>query len=122
MDVVYEAGGVKINTDAPAAHGGIGEFPTPVALLGESLAACALTTASMAAAQAGVTPDGFRAEVEGITTDDDTHSVKSFDIRFHFAKDMEASVRKRVEAFTERACIVGNALNCEKHFVFEYDV
>ena len=30
--------------------------------------------------------------------------------------------RKRLEAFTHRGCTVGNSINTEKIFTFEYDV
>lgn len=115
-------GALSLTTDAPAAHGGRGEYPTPVELMADALAACALTTASMAAAKAGLNPDGWRAEVTGIQFAEGHGKVTAIAIAFHFAKDVDPSMRRRLEAFTHNGCTVGNTLTAEKQFTFSYDL
>ena len=110
------------HTDVPAEHGGIGEYPTPVVLLAESLMACALTTASMGAAKSEIDATGWYAELESIGFDEGHEKVTSIAVRLHFGKDVPEGSRKRLEAFTHRGCTVGNSLTSEKQFTFVYDV
>lgn len=111
-----------LHTDVPAGHGGLGEYPTPVVLFAESLAACALTTASMGAANDGLDATGWHAGVTEIGFDEAHSKVERIAVRFHFGKDVPEEKRKRLEAFTHRGCTVGNSLTTEKQFVFDYDV
>lgn len=110
-----------IYTDAPAAHNGLGEYPTPVELMAESLAACALTTLSMGAARNGLNIESYRAEVTGIDFDDNHSAVTRVGLRFHLPQDIEPKLRKKLEAFAHNACTVGNTLKCEKDFEFVYE-
>ena len=110
------------HTDVPTGAGGHGEYPTPVVLQAESLAACALTTAAMGAAKDGLDATGWHAEVTGIGFDEGHDLVKSIAVHFHFGQNVPADKRKRLEAFTHRGCTVGNSLTAEKAFTFDYDV
>lgn len=109
-------------TDVPAAQNGMGEFPSPTALLAEALAACALTTACMAAERRGINAQDFRADVENIEYDSQRNAVEAIVVRFHFNKDIAEDLRPRLEASTLRGCTVGNSLTAQKTFLFEYDV
>lgn len=109
------------HTDAPAVHGGKGEFITPVELLAESLMACALTTASMGAAKAGIEAEGWHAELKNIEFADGHDGVSAIAIEFHFGKDVPENQRRRLEAFTKNGCTVGNSLKSEEKFTFVYD-
>lgn len=114
-DIVY-------TTDSPTSHGGLGEFPTPVVLMAESLAACALTTACIWASQRDIDHSGFRAIVENIEIDPAANAVSGITIRFHFNRSIDAELRPRIEAATHRGCTVGNTLTGNKLFIFDYDV
>lgn len=111
-----------MHTDAPAAHGGIGDFPTPVHMMAEALLACGVTTASMGAAKAGLDPTGWYAELTNIDFSETHDRVTAISAVFHFSKNVEEKDRKRLEAFTHRACTVGNSLSADKRFTFTYDV
>lgn len=121
IELTVAPNNIKIFTDAPASHGGFGENPTPVVLFAESLAACALTTLGMAAQQGGMDPTGFKAEVTNIETSDESHSVTAIAITFHLPAAIEEKTRKRLEAFTHRACMVGNSIKAEEKFTFVYE-
>ncbi len=122
MESTYVPNGTKTLTDVSTPHGGIGEYPTPVELMAEALAACGLTTACMYATRNGINTEGFSAEVEDIKFTNEHDSVNEITIRYHFGKDIEASLRKRLESFTLHGCTVGNTLKADKNFFFEYDV
>lgn len=121
VELALMPGNITIHTDAPQSHGGLGEYPTPVVLFAESLAACALTTLGMAAAKAGLNPEGYHAEVTDITTDDATHSVTAIAITFHLPASIEEKARKRLETFTHKGCMVGNSIKAEEQFTFVYE-
>lgn len=111
----------QTHTDAPASHGGKGELITPVELFAESLMACALTTASMGAAKAGINADGWHAELKGIEFAEGHASVTAIAIEFHFGSEVPEAQRRRIEAFTKNGCTVGNSLKTEEKFTFVYD-
>ena len=110
------------HTDAPANHGGKGEYVTPVELLAESLMACALTTASMGAAKSGIDAKGWHAGLMGVEFSENHDRVTAISIEFLFDKDVPEAQRKRLEAFTKHGCTVGNSLNVDEKFTFLYDV
>lgn len=108
-------------TDAPAQYGGKGEYPTPVEIMAEALAACAMTTLCMAAAKAGVNTDGAAVEVENIERDPDGSAVSSITLHFHLSASIPEQQRKRLESFTQRGCTVGNSLKSKGNFIFDYE-
>ena len=120
-DVAFSNDLVKFFTDAPANHGGKGEYPSPVGIFAASLAACALTTACMAADKMEVNNEAFTAEVENIVVDGKVDAVKEITVRMHFGAGVDPSQRKRLEAFTQRACTVGNSITVKKNFIFDYE-
>lgn len=109
-------------TDIPTSHGGLGEFPSPVVLVAEALAACALTTACLWASKRDIDNAKFYAIVEKIEIDPNTNAVSDITIRLHFNRNIDPELRPRIEAATHRGCTVGNTLTSNKTFVFEYDV
>lgn len=121
IELKHLASGQITCTDAPAAHGVLGQCPTPVDILAEALAACALTTAVMGATKQGIDTTGWHAEVEGWTKDQEANSVATIAIHFHFGAGVETKQRARLEAFTHRGCTVGNTLKCQEQFTFSYD-
>lgn len=115
-------GQVETMTDVPAAHGGRGEGPSPVVLMAEALACCAVTTACMAARKAGVPDDGLHAEVTDIAFATDADRVSRIAITLHLPQATDEKMRQRLEHFTKLGCTVGNSLNVDKAFTFVYDV
>lgn len=111
-----------VHTDAPAEYGGLGNYPSPVALLAQSLMACALTTASKGAEKVSLDATGWHAELLEVCFDEGHEKVTAIAVRFHFGQDVPEEQRKRLEAFTMRGCTVGNSLTTEKRFSFDYDV
>jgi putative redox protein len=109
-------------TDIPTSHGGLGEYPSPVELMAEALAACALTTACLWASKRDIDNSKFHAIVENIEIDPTANAVSDITIRFHFNRDIDAELRPRIEAATHRGCTVGNTLTTNKHFIFDYDI
>ena len=104
---VYNATSKEITTDVDKSNGGLGENPNPVYLLCSSLAACALSVMGMAAKKMGVDASGCWAEVTDVEEDTNTYEVPA--------------LRKRLEAFSHKACYVGNTLKAEKNFTFVYE-
>lgn len=107
--------------DATERHGGMGSYPTPVELLAESLASCALITLCLTAEKHGIDSNRFWAEVEDISIDKTTNAVGAINLRLHLTSDVLPENRPRLEAHAKRACTVGNTLNCTRNFVFDYD-
>jgi uncharacterized OsmC-like protein len=121
MEITPEHEQAQTFTDVEKSHGGYEIYPTPGGMLAEALAACALTTACMGAEKRGVDTSRFYAVVENIEYDDHNTCVASITIHFHFSSDVEESMRNRLEAYTKRACTVGNSLTVRKDFVYSYD-
>ena len=121
INLIYDSNGSVNITDAPIVHDGLGEFPSPVALLAEALAACALSTACAWCRKYGVDASFYWAEVQDVETDSASNSVASVSICFHFGPDIREEMRPRIEAATLRGCTVGNTLKAEKHFTYLYD-
>lgn len=113
---------VETFTDVPAAHGGLGQWPSPVVLMAEALACCAVTTACMGAQKMGIATDGFRAELTDIKFATDEDRVSAIALTMHLPAGMEPKMRQRLESFTLHGCTVGNTLKAEKNFTFVYDV
>lgn len=110
-----------IYTDADADEGGLGYHPCPVDILAESLAACALTTIGLKAEELGESFIGSYAEVEKIEYDMKKWCVSEIRIAFHLQASIPEEKRKRLEAFAQRACFVGNTLTARKDFVYVYE-
>ena len=94
---------VTINTDAGKAVGGLGENQNPVELLGNALAACALTMMGLQAEHSGVDFSGCYAEVGEIEEDMQTFTVTRIPITFHLKASFDEKQRKKFEhiALTE---------------------
>ena len=121
IELKHLASGQTVATDAPASHGGLGVCPTPVDIMAEALAACALTTAVMCAKNMNIDTTGWHAEVEGYAKDAETNSVASIAINLHFGAGIEPKHRAKLEAFTKHGCTVGNTLKSQEQFTFSYD-
>ena len=118
---VYNATSKEITTDVDKSNGGLGENPNPVYLLCSSLAACALSVMGMAAKKMGVDASGCWAEVTDVEEDTNTYEVTHIAITFPLKAEFEPALRKRLEAFSHKACYVGNTLKAEKNFTFVYE-
>lgn len=122
IETIYEPTGESLLTDAPKQSGGLGQHPTPVALLAKALLACELTTVGMAVTRGGCSMQGAWGEVSDIKFSETRDAVDSFDVNLHLSSALDAKQRERVEAFAHKACTVGNTLNAQKHISFFYDV
>lgn len=117
----YNATGKEITTDVDKSNGGMGENPNPVFLLCSALSACALSVIGMSAKKMDIDASGCWAEVTDVEEDTKTYEVTRIDITFHLKAEFEPSVRKRLEAYSHKACFVGNTLKAEKNFTFVYE-
>ena len=122
VESVHNATGEKTTTDAGKAAGGLGEYGNPVEVLCTSLAACALTVTGLHAEKAGLDFTGCYAEVTHYEEDFSTFVVTKICITFHLKAEYDEKQRKKLEAFSHRACFVGNSLTAEKDFTFVYDL
>ena len=122
VESVYTATDEKITTDAGKAAGGYGEHGNPVEVLCTALAACALTVTGLNAEKAGIDFTGCYAEVTNYEEDFSKFVVTKISITFHLKAEYDEKLRKKLEAFSHRACFVGNSLTTEKDFTFVYDL
>lgn len=131
ISVIKHVGGLRMHvayadvetfTDVPAAHGGLGQGPSPVVLMAEALACCAVTTACMAAQKMGLPIDGYWAELSGIEFAADEERVSAIALTLHMPAGIDPKMRGRLESFTLHGCTVGNTLKAEKKFTFAYDL
>lgn len=83
VEATHVRSAVTINTDAGKAVGGLGENQNPVELLGNALAACALTMMGLQAERGGVDFSGCYAEIGQIEEDMETFAVSRIPITFH---------------------------------------
>lgn len=111
-----------VHTDVPAQHGGQGEYPTPVVLFAESIAACVLTMASLGGGKRGVDSTGWWAEVTEIGFDEGHTCVERVSIHLHLGKNVPEEQRAQLEAYALKGCTVGNSVKTEKQFTIDYDV
>ncbi|MCI6169800.1 MAG: OsmC family protein [Muribaculaceae bacterium] len=121
VEAVHNASQVMVTTDAGKAVGGLGVNQTPVELLGNALAACALTIMGLQAGKAGVDFTGCYAEVGECEEDMQKFVVTRIPITFHLKASYDAKLRAKLESFAHRACFVGNTLTAEKAFTFIYE-
>lgn len=80
VEATHVRSAVTINTDAGKAVGGLGENQNPVELLGNSLAACALTMMGLQAERGDVDFSGCYAEIGQIEEDMETFAVSRIQI------------------------------------------
>ncbi|SET02863.1 OsmC family protein [Prevotella sp. kh1p2] len=111
-----------ITTDAGTQAGGYGEHANPVEILCTALAACALTVMGLNAEKSGASFAGCYAEVDDYEEDTTTFVVTRIAITFHLKAEFDEKLRKKLEAFSHRACFVGNSLKTEKDFTYIYDL
>lgn len=121
VEAVHNASQVMVTTDAGKAVGGLGVHQTPVELLGNALAACALTIMGLQAGKAGVDFTGCYAEVGECEEDMQKFVVTRIPITFHLKASYDAKLRAKLESFAHRVCFVGNTLTAEKAFTFIYE-
>lgn len=121
MQIQSQPAGNVHYTDPTPDHGGLGEYPTPVGLLAEALAACAMTVLSKAALKNGLNPEGYHAEVKEVEIDHEKNCVSRIALRLYLPGSVDEKLRPRLEAFAKNACTVGNTLTCEKQFEFVYE-
>ncbi|GAB6983178.1 OsmC family protein [Prevotella dentasini] len=121
VEAVHNESAVKVTTDARKPVGGLGENQTPVELLGNSLAACALTIMGLQAGKAGADFAGCYAEVGECEEDMEKFSVTRIPITFHLKAEFDEKLRKKLENFAHKGCFVGNSLTAEKAFTFVYE-
>ncbi|MFW5480831.1 MAG: OsmC family protein, partial [Prevotella sp.] len=86
-----------------------------------ALSACALSVIGMSAKKMDIDASGCWAEVTDVEEDTKTYEVTRIDITFHLKAEFEPSVRTRLEAYSHKACFVGNTLKAEKNFTFVYE-
>ena len=118
---VYNLTGNELTTEVDKSNGGLGENPNPVFVLCSALAACALSVIGMSAKKMNVDASGCWAEVTDVEEDSNTYEVTRIAITFHLKAEFDAAVRKRLEAYSHKACYVGNTLKAEKAFTFVYE-
>ena len=121
VEATHVRSAVTINTDAGKAVGGLGENQNPVELLGNSLAACALTMMGLQAERGGVDFSGCYAEIGQIEEDMETFAVSRIPITFHLKASFDDKQRKKFENIARKTCFVGNTLTAEKDFTFVYE-
>lgn len=121
VEATHNASGDHVTTDAVKQVGGRGEHQTPVELLGNSLAACALTIMGLQAEKAGADFAGCYAEVGECEENMEVFTVTRIPIVFHLKADFDTKLRKKLESFAAKACFVGNSLHSEKAFTFVYE-
>lgn len=121
VEITHMATEQKAHTDAAAAFGGKAEFPTPVDMLAQALASCALTAMGVAANQEEANFEGCYAEVGEVEEDKDKFVVTRISITFHLKAEFGDKARKKMEQFAHKACFVGNTLTAEKNFKFIYE-
>ncbi|MDD7317552.1 MAG: OsmC family protein [Prevotella sp.] len=121
VETTHLASGQKVVTDAVKEYGGQGEYPTPVEVLAQSLANCALTVLALRGMKEGVDITGSYAEIGECEENMENHSVSKFNIVFHIKGNVEEGLRKKLEMFAHKGCFVGNTLTAEKNFTFIYE-
>ena len=121
VEATHVASGHKTITDAVKAVGGKGEYPTPVDVLGQSLANCALTVMAIRASKEGIDLTGSYAEVERSEESMETFSVTKLNVVFHMKGNFDEKTRRKLETFAHKGCFVGNTLTAEKNFKFIYE-
>jgi hypothetical protein len=121
VEAIHVGSAVTINTDAGKAVGGLGENQNPVELLGNALAACALTMMGLQAERGGVDFSGCYAEIGQIEEDMETFAVSRIPITFHLKASFDEKQRKKFEHIALKTCFVGNTLTAKKDFTFVYE-
>ena len=121
VEATHVRSAVTINTDAGKAVGGLGENQNPVELLGNALAACALTMMGLQAERGGEDFSGCYAEIGQIEEDMETFAVSRIPITFHLKASFDDKQRKKFENIARKTCFVGNTLTAEKDFTFVYE-
>ena len=121
VETTHVASGQKLVTDAGQAFGGYGDYPTPVDVLGQSLANCALTVMALRGMKEGIDLTGSYAEIGEFEESMETFSVTKLNVVFHIKGDFDEKTRKKIETFAHKACFVGNTLTAEKNFTFIYE-
>lgn len=121
VEATHVRSAVTINTDAGKAVGGLGENQNPVELLGNALAACALTMMGLQAERGGVDFSGCYAEIGQIEEDMETFAVSRIPITFHLKVSFDEKQRKKFEHIALKTCFVGNTLTAKKDFTFVYE-
>lgn len=110
-------------TDGPKTHGGYEETYSPVELMADSYASCAITIMAAAADKMGCDFTGTYADVE-TAVDEKEFRIARIGIRFHLPKSIDESQRSTIESVTRDMCIVGRSLHpdIKKELTFTYDV
>ena len=121
VEATHVRSAVTINTDAGKAVGGLGENQNPVELLGNALAACALTMMGLQAERGGVDFSGCYTEIGQIEEDMETFAVSRIPITFHLKASFDEKQRKKFEHIALKTCFVGNTLTAKKDFTFVYE-
>lgn len=97
VEATHVRSAVTINTDAGKAVGGLGENQNPIELLGNALAACALTMMGLQAERGGVDFSSCYAEIGQIEEDMETFAVSRIPITFHLKASFDEKQRKKFE-------------------------
>ena len=111
-----------IITDGPKSHGGLEETYSPVELLADTYASCAITIMAAVAGQLGCDLTGTYADTE-TSVDEKEFRIAHIGVHFHMPKSLDESHRSAIEASTRDMCIVGRSLHpdIKKDLTFTYD-
>ena len=111
-----------IITDGPKSHGGLEETYSPVELLADTYASCAITIMAAVAGQLGCDLTGTYADTE-TSVDEKEFRIAHIGVHFHMPKSLDESHRSAIEASTRDMCIVGRRLHpdIKKDLTFTYD-
>ena len=103
------ASGETFATDIPSAIGGRGEYPTPAAMLGASLASCTLSMIAYTAARHDIPAEGISVRA---ACSEKAGSIQSIELNISVPHFITEDGRKLLEA-AARSCPVGRALHPE---------
>lgn len=121
VEATHVPSNVVVTTDARKPVGGLEEFQTPAELLGNALAACALTSIGVKAQREGLDITGCYAEVGEIEEDMSEITITRIPITFHLKASFDEKHRKMFERIAHKGCFVGNSLIAEKVYTFVYE-
>ena len=103
----FTAGGNSLSTDLEQSQGGLGENPTPAAMLAASAASCMLSMIAFKGRQRGFETKGICISA-GVEHDSNGISALLFDIRVPMQQTAET---RRILESCVKACPVGKAIS-----------
>ncbi|MBS4914071.1 MAG: OsmC family protein [Veillonella sp.] len=113
----------SVLTDVGKDVGGLEESFSPVELLADTFASCALSIMGLIGGKMGYSFVGAYAEVATDVSSEEFR-VKEIKIDFHLPKDVKEEDRKEIETLLHEKCVVGRSLNADlkQTATFTYDV